>query len=65
MRIIGELYTTPDGTRPSDEDISQDQALMDEYFAPDLHERVRTLYRPNPNGGHLDPSFNLPCVDLD
>ena len=69
MTVIGELYQGPDGTRPSDHELSEDDAILEEYFHPDHRQLVKVLYGTNDGnnseGGNSEASFKLQNVDLD
>jgi hypothetical protein len=61
MAIIAEAHTNPQGNKPSDAAIVSNQEILDRWFSPDLHERVRSLYSGD---GSLAPGFNLPVSDF-
>jgi hypothetical protein len=64
MTVLGEYYKLGDQeqpTRPSDKQLVSDQKILDIWFAPKLHEKVKSLYGGD---GSLAPGFNLPDRDL-
>ena len=64
MQYIAEQYTLPDGTKPTDAQMVQDQTILDQWFNPNLHDRLRELYAPNPNGENFAPGFHLPNLEF-
>jgi hypothetical protein len=64
MEILGDYYKidgTDPPTKPSDKQLVSNQNILDLWFAPRLHEKVKALYGGD---GSYAPGFMLPDVDL-
>lgn len=65
MSVIKELLSSPEGQELTDVQVVQNQAMLDQFFSPDLHAKVRELYQEGAEGGAFAPGFIVPQMDLD